>query len=930
MSASGDQEEYLTVILRVVGGVAEEYQHSLTLRVDSLAVLFCPACGNSFGNKLDYIGHIRTHTLAASGQQSKPMPLLQPVQLAKPVKRPNAQQNPFVSLSDIMLYSAYQEPSKRVRVMSAASPVTMDNPSAVAAPTFSTLSGFGSTLSEPHADQSHGFVEQQPLMSLSLDDIALVNADLDTPLSRALSEISDYSDLQSVQTDVSGLQESGIFLGAAEHGFSVDAEKKKLIINLHRLPEDVIEKFKQPQMPSAHFARQQQQQQLASASDLLVTVQPAAQPHVGNQATHTNKPDTICQQCGKLFQYRMAFLKHIQSCKTNGPFKCKMCGMQFPVGLELRKHMDNYHRAMPLRKKKESMKGKVGRGTSCQLCGKVMQKGALLAHLSEHSEMNSDPQKSLTSTYKLVDAPPAIPLEPEVITSAEGGHIDESVQETVERLFNDYRFEVEESRPGAGTVTEESAAGGSIFHCRPCELGFDAAQLFYDHCLAHTDARCPICERSLPDGARLRQHVHRHIACHRCSVCSLLFPGALARDTHATVEHLVATATRRVDCHECNTAFADDESYMSHVVRCHNLQPKIPLMKTAATAAIGKPCGDGSLVNSGQQMTVTNGEQQMTVADAGQQMTMTDGERMIMTDGGQVTVTDGGQMMVVTDGGQMTVTDGGQMTMTDGGQMTMTDGGQQMIVTNGRQQMAAAEEVQQVTGMAAAVSDASHPHHRCQQCGATFKSKVRYNTHLAKVHQQQPYKCTLCCHALETKTDYVAHLSAHASDGSPVGDGSNGGGGFSCYVCAREYGVASKCQQHLFRAHGVKPYLCQLCGEHLEHINDLLFHLDNHSKENTTAAEGAPVEIAPSVPPGGATVTVETSESSAARTAAAAGGQRGFLEKYMDFSNRGSDEDILSQLSLNPASLASLGASGDLDLHMEVESDTEAEWQEHG
>lgn len=461
----------------------------------------------------------------------------------------------------------------------------------------------------------------------------------------------------------------------------------------------------------------------------------------------------------------------------------------------------------------------------------VMLKGALLAHLSKHSEMN---RQTSTVTHKTGHQPSSRTvsslLDSDSSKDTSQNKVD-SVDSIVEQLFSDLCVELGSDDIALTTdANSDKVTSGCTpsFSCEACRLSFDSVQRYYDHCFLH-DSQCSVCRKKFSDADKLQRHVQKHLNFHKCNICGLLFPTVADKNSHIVSSHASNTV-----CQECDTSFTDDEAYTAHVVKCHDLQPKVPLTKSST---LGKP------------------EHAVYTAAV---------DRSNREFPGTVDNTSKEQLAKVTDN---------------------------------------CEDVKVYS---------------CPQCRAEFKSNIRYNTHLAKVHHMQPYKCNLCGQAIATKTEYIAHLSSHAgendnltTDRSTSQDNSiqlfNGPANFKCYMCGKAYSIAWKRQQHLSKVHGIKPYLCQLCGENLDRMHDLLFHLDNHSKENTTMADGttAPVEISPSLK----------------NPTDSLGSKAGFLEKFVDFSTHKSDEDILTQLSLHAPSLLTLGS--DLELQMEVDSDEE-------
>lgn len=244
--------EFLTIGLKVVDGDTEEYKHNFTFRVDGYSALFCPVCGLSISNKLDYITHVKQHATVQSSKNTKPMPQLQSVQEGKVGKRQHSDKNPVVALSDIMVDTLDQQFLKQPRLENNSSghePSELNN---------SNLSRLGNQ-TVLSCLQMHSSPKQR-LTPLSFEELTPISYGLNSSISRALSEISDFSDLQSLPSDTCGssLQDSSIFFDATNQNISADSEKKTLVVNLQRLPDDVVKKFKHPLVlqPPAQFTLQ--------------------------------------------------------------------------------------------------------------------------------------------------------------------------------------------------------------------------------------------------------------------------------------------------------------------------------------------------------------------------------------------------------------------------------------------------------------------------------------------------------------------------------------------------------------------------------------------------------------------------------------------------------------------------------------------------
>lgn len=111
---------------------------------------------------------------------------------------------------------------------------------------------------------------------------------------------------------------------------------------------------------------------------------PAEKPH--SLSTHRNSTEVggevqtsqksyVCPNCGKIFRWRVNFIRHLRSRREQKPHKCSVCGELFSDSEDLDGHLETHEAQKPYR---------------CTVCGKSFR---LNSHLLSHRRIHLQPDK---------------------------------------------------------------------------------------------------------------------------------------------------------------------------------------------------------------------------------------------------------------------------------------------------------------------------------------------------------------------------------------------------------------------------------------------------------------------------------------------------------------------------------------------------------
>lgn len=83
----------------------------------------------------------------------------------------------------------------------------------------------------------------------------------------------------------------------------------------------------------------------------------------------------MCPNCGKIFRWRVNFIRHLRSRREQKPHKCSVCGELFSDSEDLDGHLETHEAQKPYR---------------CTVCGKSFR---LNSHLLSHRRIHLQPDK---------------------------------------------------------------------------------------------------------------------------------------------------------------------------------------------------------------------------------------------------------------------------------------------------------------------------------------------------------------------------------------------------------------------------------------------------------------------------------------------------------------------------------------------------------
>lgn len=111
---------------------------------------------------------------------------------------------------------------------------------------------------------------------------------------------------------------------------------------------------------------------------------PAEKPHslpthrssteVGGEVQSSQK-SYVCPNCGKIFRWRVNFIRHLRSRREQKPHKCSVCGELFSDSEDLDEHLETHEAQKPYR---------------CTVCGKSFR---LNSHLLSHRRIHLQTDK---------------------------------------------------------------------------------------------------------------------------------------------------------------------------------------------------------------------------------------------------------------------------------------------------------------------------------------------------------------------------------------------------------------------------------------------------------------------------------------------------------------------------------------------------------
>ncbi|XP_028632362.1 zinc finger protein 496 isoform X2 [Grammomys surdaster] len=89
----------------------------------------------------------------------------------------------------------------------------------------------------------------------------------------------------------------------------------------------------------------------------------------------TSQKSYVCPNCGKIFRWRVNFIRHLRSRREQKPHKCSVCGELFSDSEDLDGHLETHEAQKPYR---------------CNVCGKSFR---LNSHLISHRRIHLQPDK---------------------------------------------------------------------------------------------------------------------------------------------------------------------------------------------------------------------------------------------------------------------------------------------------------------------------------------------------------------------------------------------------------------------------------------------------------------------------------------------------------------------------------------------------------
>ncbi|XP_021495210.1 zinc finger protein 496 isoform X2 [Meriones unguiculatus] len=95
----------------------------------------------------------------------------------------------------------------------------------------------------------------------------------------------------------------------------------------------------------------------------------------GAEARTSPRKSYVCPNCGKVFRWRVNFIRHLRSRREQKPHKCSVCGELFSDSEDLDEHLETHEAQKPYR---------------CTVCGKSFR---LNSHLLSHRRIHLQPAR---------------------------------------------------------------------------------------------------------------------------------------------------------------------------------------------------------------------------------------------------------------------------------------------------------------------------------------------------------------------------------------------------------------------------------------------------------------------------------------------------------------------------------------------------------
>ncbi|XP_036053373.1 zinc finger protein 496 isoform X3 [Onychomys torridus] len=181
----------------------------------------------------------------------------------------------------------------------------------------------------------------------------------------------------------------------------------------------------------------------------------------GGGEVQTSQKSYVCPSCGKIFRWRVNFIRHMRSRREQKPHKCSVCGELFSDSEDLDGHLETHEVQKPYR---------------CTVCGKSFR---LNSHLLSHRRIHLQPER-----------------QPPVKKSEEGASETEGT--------------------GARALMEKSKAKLG-FRCGNCGKSFqrhDHLVRHRSHCHLKSEARplqCRYCVKTFRQNYDLLRHERIHM-----------------------------------------------------------------------------------------------------------------------------------------------------------------------------------------------------------------------------------------------------------------------------------------------------------------------------------------------------------------------------------------------------------------------------------
>ncbi|XP_024610722.1 zinc finger protein 496 isoform X1 [Neophocaena asiaeorientalis asiaeorientalis] len=96
-------------------------------------------------------------------------------------------------------------------------------------------------------------------------------------------------------------------------------------------------------------------------------------PESGGEVQTSSKKSYVCPNCGKIFRWRVNFIRHLRSRREQKPHECSVCGELFSDSEDLDGHLETHEVQKPFR---------------CSACGKSFR---LNSHLLSHRRIHLQP-----------------------------------------------------------------------------------------------------------------------------------------------------------------------------------------------------------------------------------------------------------------------------------------------------------------------------------------------------------------------------------------------------------------------------------------------------------------------------------------------------------------------------------------------------------